>query len=301
MLSVIILANHDLANHDLANHDPVNHDPMSDPQVSVNPEQGASFFARTWREKREFSRSRFTIPRLALLVLLLHLPCATPAQELEQNTNRFGLDFKDFDLPSPDPHLCSKACVDNEQCRAFTYLKPYGWKGAGPAAHCWLKNAIPDAKADPCCISGVVRPQEPAPQKDTPPHPKPIPREEPMPPGKPGDWVIEKSLIGGIRGGVTSTYIKFDGHWRRRPRRGDSQEGVVPPKALQKLTAAIRAASPSTWKPSYGHDQCCDMVSTRFRLDITGPNGAWQRYSVTIYAMSSGPPDLEAVLAATQF
>ena len=274
---------------------------MSNPQVSVNRELGATFLPRTGREKRKFPRSRFIITRLALLLFLLYLPRASPAQELEPDTNRFGLDFKDFDLPSPDPQLCRKACVDNDQCRAFTYLKPYGWNGAGPAAHCWLKNGIPDAKTDPCCVSGLVRPQEPAPQKDPPPHPKPIPREQPMPPGKPGDWVIEKSLTGGVAGGVTRTYIKFDGHWRRNPDRGDSQQGVVPPEALQKLTSAIRAASPSSWKPSYGHDQCCDMRTTRFRLDITGPDGAWQRYSVTLYPMSSAPPDLEAVLAATRF
>jgi len=246
------------------------------------------------------SFANFSIPRLAILLLLLHLPCASPAQELEQNTNRFGLDFKDFDLPSPDPQLCRKACVDDDQCRAFTYLKPYGWTGAGPAAHCWLKNGAPEAKSDPCCVSGVVRPQEPVPQEPV-PQKKPVPREEPMPPGKPGDWVLEKSATGGVGGGTTSIYIKFDGHWRRKTRRGELQNGLVPPEALQKLIAAVRAAKPSTWKPSYGHDQCCDMPYTRFRLDVTGPDGAWQRYSVTVYALSSPPPDLEAVLAATNF
>jgi hypothetical protein len=241
-----------------------------------------------------------SIPRLAILLLLLHLPCASPAQELEQNTNRFGQDFKDFDLPSPDPQLCRKACVDDDQCRAFTYLKPYGWRGAGPVAHCWLKNGTPNAKSDPCCVSGVVRPQEPVPQEPVPQN-KPVPREEPMPPGKPGDWVLEKAVTGGVASGMTSIYIKSDGHWRSKPSRGESQNGLVPPEALQKLKAAVRAAKPSTWKPSYGHDQCCDMPSTRFRLDVAGPDGAWQRYSVIVYAMSSPPPDLDAVLVATNF
>ena len=39
---------------------------------------------------------------LGVLVLLLYLPHASFGQKLEENTDRHGEDFRDFDLPSPD-------------------------------------------------------------------------------------------------------------------------------------------------------------------------------------------------------
>jgi 1-phosphatidylinositol phosphodiesterase len=70
----------------------------------------------------------------------------------EQNTDRPGYDFSNFDLPQANPALCRDACMRNGQCRAFTYVNP---GVQGPNARCWLKNDLPRATPSNCCISGV--------------------------------------------------------------------------------------------------------------------------------------------------
>lgn len=83
-------------------------------------------------------------------------PTWTPAPvlsaDMQPDTNRPGMDYKDFDLSSPDPNLCRSACLSESGCLAYTYVKP-GIQGA--SAHCWLKSGVPPAQADTCCISGV--------------------------------------------------------------------------------------------------------------------------------------------------
>jgi hypothetical protein len=83
-------------------------------------------------------------------------PTWTPAPvlsaDMEPDTNRPGMDYKDFDLSSPDPNLCRSACLSESGCLAYTYVKP-GIQGA--SAHCWLKTGVPPAVPDACCISGV--------------------------------------------------------------------------------------------------------------------------------------------------
>jgi hypothetical protein len=98
---------------------------------------------------------RWRLSGLALL-LLLTCPSRSRAQQFEPDTNRFGMDIRDFDLPS-NSQLCYNACRDEQRCRSFTFRKPNGWPGAGPSAHCWLKYGIPAAKVDKCCVSGIVR------------------------------------------------------------------------------------------------------------------------------------------------
>jgi hypothetical protein len=87
----------------------------------------------------------------ALGVLLL-CPAWAQAQNLEPNTDRVGLDFRDFDLPS-NSLLCFNACRDDQRCRAFTFKKP---PGPGTSAHCWLKTGVPPARNNHCCVSGIV-------------------------------------------------------------------------------------------------------------------------------------------------
>ncbi|MDD4162744.1 MAG: PAN domain-containing protein [Methanothrix sp.] len=71
---------------------------------------------------------------------------------LENNVDRPGMDYKDFDLSSANPNLCEKACADDPNCKAFTYVRP-GYQGA--MARCWLKSGVPDiAVPAECCISG---------------------------------------------------------------------------------------------------------------------------------------------------
>jgi hypothetical protein len=83
-------------------------------------------------------------------------PIAKPEQtafgSLEENTDRMGMNLRNFDLSSPDPLLCQQACAEEASCKAFTYVKP-GYQGAN--ARCYLKSGVPDATNNECCISGV--------------------------------------------------------------------------------------------------------------------------------------------------
>ena len=78
----------------------------------------------------------------------------SPSVSLETDTNRPGQDYKNFELDTPDPGLCQKACANDPNCQAYTYVKP-GIQGA--KARCWLKKAVPQAKSNNCCVSGVKK------------------------------------------------------------------------------------------------------------------------------------------------
>lgn len=72
---------------------------------------------------------------------------------IEPNVNRHGSDYRDFALDAKAEFgLCQKACEDDSQCRAFTFVKA-GIQGSAP--HCWLKNTVPQTYPDTTCISGV--------------------------------------------------------------------------------------------------------------------------------------------------
>ncbi len=70
----------------------------------------------------------------------------------EENIDRPGGDYKDFDLSSPNIELCCQSCEDDPNCKAFTYVKP---NNQGDKARCWLKNIVPQPMTSTCCISGV--------------------------------------------------------------------------------------------------------------------------------------------------
>jgi hypothetical protein len=76
----------------------------------------------------------------------------SPVVSLESDTDRPGQDYKNFELDTPDPSLCQKACADDPDCQAYTYVKP-GIQGA--KARCWLKRGVPAAQSNNCCVSGV--------------------------------------------------------------------------------------------------------------------------------------------------
>ena len=72
--------------------------------------------------------------------------------EIQVATNLPGMDYRSFELPGADPAACQKACEDEAQCRAWTYVRP---GVQGPSARCWLKSDVPPTVKDDCCVSGT--------------------------------------------------------------------------------------------------------------------------------------------------
>jgi PAN domain len=70
---------------------------------------------------------------------------------MENNTDRPGADFGSFSVTSAS--VCRNFCIKDDRCKAWTYVRP---RIHGPNAVCYLKNAMPPATTNKCCISGVV-------------------------------------------------------------------------------------------------------------------------------------------------
>ncbi len=79
-----------------------------------------------------------------------------PGQKIlmEYNTDRFGEDYKDFDLDSPKPELCAQLCINEKHCKAWTFVKP---GVQSEKARCYLKEKVPPPTPDPNCVSGVKK------------------------------------------------------------------------------------------------------------------------------------------------
>ena len=74
---------------------------------------------------------------------------------IETSIDRFGGDYKNFDLSARDgDDACKAACTADKQCRAWTYARP-GY--AGKDAHCFLKKDIKPPRRKAGFTSGVVR------------------------------------------------------------------------------------------------------------------------------------------------
>jgi hypothetical protein len=74
---------------------------------------------------------------------------------IETSIDRFGGDYRNFDLKGGDGEdACKAACTADNKCRAWTYARP-GY--AGKAAHCFLKKDIKPPRRKAGFISGVVR------------------------------------------------------------------------------------------------------------------------------------------------
>jgi len=88
-------------------------------------------------------------------------PTATPSSQvtqpivtscLEYDIDRYGSDIARFLLAEADPLICLAYCLIDENCQAFTYVKP-GVQDEN--AVCYLKGEVPNQSADDRCISGV--------------------------------------------------------------------------------------------------------------------------------------------------
>ena len=74
---------------------------------------------------------------------------------VETSIDRYGGDYKSFDLKSSDgDDACKAACAADNKCRAWTYARP-GY--AGKDAHCYLKKDIKPPRRKAGFTSGVVR------------------------------------------------------------------------------------------------------------------------------------------------
>ena len=74
---------------------------------------------------------------------------------IETSIDRFGGDYKSFDLKRSDGEdACKAACAADNKCRAWTYARP-GY--AGKEAHCFLKKEIKPPRRKAGFTSGVVR------------------------------------------------------------------------------------------------------------------------------------------------
>ena len=68
----------------------------------------------------------------------------------EDKTDRAGLDYNNFTTDSWKN--CETACENEQQCRAWTYVR----RGVqGPTGRCWLKRAVPAPVTNGNMVSGV--------------------------------------------------------------------------------------------------------------------------------------------------
>lgn len=74
---------------------------------------------------------------------------------VEPHTDRYGLDYTNFELNQQNPLLCAEKCKNDSKCAAYTYVKS---DGHGSKPRCFLKNGIPQETGKSCCISGMKVP-----------------------------------------------------------------------------------------------------------------------------------------------
>jgi len=100
--------------------------------AKIKAEEDAKKKAQADLEKRELPKANF---------------------RLEFEINRQGSDYKSFSLPEARPELCRDECLEDPNCKAFTYVKP-GYQLPDKAV-CWLKDSVPPPTSHAFCVSGV--------------------------------------------------------------------------------------------------------------------------------------------------
>ena len=73
---------------------------------------------------------------------------------VEHNTDRMGNDYQRMSNIS-DPATCRGMCDSDAHCRAYTWVRPGVQE---PDGVCYLKNPVPGATPNDCCVSGVKQP-----------------------------------------------------------------------------------------------------------------------------------------------
>lgn len=90
--------------------------------------------------------------RIFLFLLLVSVTVFSHANGLEVDMERIGMDYRRIELPDANPVLCQSACLNDAECKSFTYVKP---DPVGASAICHLKKGQPSPTHDTCCVSGL--------------------------------------------------------------------------------------------------------------------------------------------------
>ena len=77
---------------------------------------------------------------------------ASAAAAWKLNTNYPGGDYRTLNMATSDPTACKAACDQDAPCKAWTLVKLDRPGGMG---YCYLKNIVPPAVPEDCCISGL--------------------------------------------------------------------------------------------------------------------------------------------------
>lgn len=83
---------------------------------------------------------------------LTHQDAPASSWRMEDNIDRPGGDLMGPSEVQSDPQYCRALCDGDKRCMAWTYVRP---GVQGPGAMCWLKDRVPPAQKNPCCVSGV--------------------------------------------------------------------------------------------------------------------------------------------------
>jgi PAN domain len=87
----------------------------------------------------------------AILVITRDPEIKTRSSTVENNVDRRGHDYSNFALSSGAGHTaCQRRCEADTGCFAWTFVK-------GKNPHCWLKSGVPQASANSCCTSGIIK------------------------------------------------------------------------------------------------------------------------------------------------
>ena len=81
--------------------------------------------------------------------LLLCIDAAQGQVNMEQDTDRRGLDYRNF-TTAGQPEECRQACAGEPNCKAYTWLPLADNRGL-----CWLKKGVPQPAAHVTWVSGV--------------------------------------------------------------------------------------------------------------------------------------------------
>lgn len=101
-------------------------------------------------------RSTRNVGVLVLAMGVLAVPgWAQEVVTTERGVDRPGKNYRSFELDTADPGLCRQACLNEDTCKAYTYVNP---GVQGPKARCWLKNGVPAPTKSRNCVSGVKKP-----------------------------------------------------------------------------------------------------------------------------------------------